>query len=346
MQYTFKKALLLLSLLNLNANVYGFTYTDQKQNCTKYVTNSFCYGEPRFDAVGQYKSCSVPGTMALTFDDGPNNNIPYILDILKLYNMKATFFLIGYNVYKFPQYVQRIVDEGHQIGCHTYTHPYLSDLTLDQLRQEFLNFENAIIQRNYGGILANHTVPTYFRAPHGAVNAEHLPILNEFNLLPIHWSFLNGDSYITNSSEILPLWYEHMDVNGVGVIPSQLTPIIQQHEIQQVTYDSFANVAAYLYNVFGTQGVRFVTIAECLGNIRPPYQVTPRHQEDPTCSTGILINSTYNYVPVTVCCANSCGACGGNGCGNRTGGADGCCVTNIAIANVSCMYSKPPCVVN
>lgn len=339
-QHTLNKVLLLSLLLN---TVYGFTYTDQKQNCTKYVTNSFCYGGPRFDAVGQYKSCSVPGTVALTFDDGPNNNIPHILDVLKQYNMKATFFLIGYNIYKFPQYVQRIVDEGHQIGCHTYTHPWITDITVDQLRQEFLDFENSIIQRNYGGVLSGRMVPTYFRAPHGAVNAEQLQILNEFNLLPIHWGFLNGDSYITNDSEILPLWYEHMDINGVGVNANQLSLIVQQHEKESVTYNTFADVAAYLNNVFGTRGTRFVTIAECLGNIRSPYQVTPRIQEDPTCSTGILINSTFNFNPVRVCCASSCGTCGGNGCGNRTGGADGCCVSSIAAANISCTYSKPPC---
>lgn len=337
---TMNKVLLLSLILN---NVYGFTYTDQKQNCTKYVTNSFCYGGPRFDDIGQYKSCAVPGTIALTFDDGPNNNIPLILDILKQYNMKATFFLIGYNIYKFPQHVQRIVDEGHQIGCHTYMHPWITDLTNDQLRLEFLNFENSIIQRNYGGVLSGRMVPTYFRAPHGAVNTEQLPILAEFNLLPIHWSFLNGDSYITNSAEILPLWYEHMDINGVGVNATKLTPIVQQHEKELVTYNTFADVAAYLNNIFGSQGTRFVTIADCLGNIRLPYQETQRHQEDPTCSTGLLTNSTYNLLPVVVCCASSCGTCGGTGCGSRTGGADGCCVTTIASANISCTYSKPPC---
>ncbi len=342
MQYSFKRALLLLAFMS---GVYGFTYNDQKQNCTKYVTNTFCYDGPRFDAVGQYKSCSVPGTIALTFDDGPNDNIPYILDVLKQYNMKATFFLIGYNVYKYPAYVQRIVDEGHQIGCHTYTHPYLGDLTPDQIRTEFLNFENAIIQRNFGGVLSGRMMPTYFRAPHGAVEATHLPILNEFNLLPIHWSFLNGDTYIKDPVEILPLWYEHMDINGVGVMASRLSLIVQQHEKEPATYYSFGDVAKYLNDVFGVQGVRFVTIAECLGNIRPPYQETPRHQEDPTCSTGILINSTYNFTPIRACCTSSCGICGGNGCGNRTGGADGCCVSNIAMANVSCQYSKPPCVV-
>ena len=76
-------------------------YNDQKQNCTlKHVTGSYCYGGPRFDDVGQYKSCSVPNTMALTFDDGLDTNVPYFLDMLKLFKMKATFFVIGQTLHR------------------------------------------------------------------------------------------------------------------------------------------------------------------------------------------------------------------------------------------------------
>ena len=51
---------------------------DQKQNCSTYATNSYCYGGPRFDAYGQYKSCSVAGTFAITFDDGPSKYTNHI----------------------------------------------------------------------------------------------------------------------------------------------------------------------------------------------------------------------------------------------------------------------------
>lgn len=59
----------------------------------------------------------------LTFDDGPiPEATPVILDILKRYDVKATFFMVGENVDRYPELYQRIVDEGHQVGNHTYNH--------------------------------------------------------------------------------------------------------------------------------------------------------------------------------------------------------------------------------
>lgn len=61
----------------------------------------------------------------LTFDDGPSSNItPKVLDLLKERDIKATFFLVGYNAEKHPDIVKRIYEEGHTIGNHTYSHKY------------------------------------------------------------------------------------------------------------------------------------------------------------------------------------------------------------------------------
>jgi cellulose synthase/poly-beta-1,6-N-acetylglucosamine synthase-like glycosyltransferase/peptidoglycan/xylan/chitin deacetylase (PgdA/CDA1 family)/spore germination protein YaaH len=80
-----------------------------------------------------------PGEVALTFDDGPDPVwTPQILDILKEKNVPATFFVIGKNGQANPDIVKRIVNEGHDIGNHTYTHPnlgevpgYITDLELN-----------------------------------------------------------------------------------------------------------------------------------------------------------------------------------------------------------------------
>lgn len=59
----------------------------------------------------------------LTFDDGPHQTItPFVLDSLKTYNAKATFFCIGKNVKEHPAIYQRIIDEGHKVGNHTFNH--------------------------------------------------------------------------------------------------------------------------------------------------------------------------------------------------------------------------------
>jgi len=59
----------------------------------------------------------------LTFDDGPEPTVtPWVLDLLKEYEAKATFFCIGNNVTKHPNVYQRVLDEGHLTGNHTYYH--------------------------------------------------------------------------------------------------------------------------------------------------------------------------------------------------------------------------------
>lgn len=66
-----------------------------------------------------------PKTMYLTFDDGPSpENTNAVLDTLKEYHIKATFFVVGENVKKYPQVARRIVEEGHTIGIHCYSHRY------------------------------------------------------------------------------------------------------------------------------------------------------------------------------------------------------------------------------
>ncbi|MBL6853853.1 MAG: glycosyltransferase, partial [Alphaproteobacteria bacterium] len=70
----------------------------------------------------------VPKKIALTFDDGPDPEwTPQVLDILKQKGVKATFFVIGANAAAHPELVLRMVEEGHEVGNHTYTHPNLAD---------------------------------------------------------------------------------------------------------------------------------------------------------------------------------------------------------------------------
>ena len=81
---------------------------------------------------------AVPNTLSLTFDDGPDPAYtPDILDILKEKNVKATFFIIGANAEAHPALIERTLDEGHEIGNHTFTHPNLSETSPEADRLEF-----------------------------------------------------------------------------------------------------------------------------------------------------------------------------------------------------------------
>jgi len=100
--------------------------------------------------------------VALTFDDGPDPEwTPKILDILKQYHVKATFFLVGAQAEQYPELVKRIVDEGHEIGNHTYTHSNLAEIPTRQIQVE-LNATQRLIE----SITGRSTV--LFRPPYNA----------------------------------------------------------------------------------------------------------------------------------------------------------------------------------
>ena len=100
--------------------------------------------------------------VALTFDDGPDPEwTPKILDVLKAAKIKAAFFLVGVNAERYPNLVRRIVDEGHEIGNHTYYHPNLALCWPEHIRVE-LNATQLLIQTLTG------RATTLFRPPYAA----------------------------------------------------------------------------------------------------------------------------------------------------------------------------------
>ncbi len=100
--------------------------------------------------------------VALTFDDGPDPEwTPKILDILKAAKVKAAFFLVGVNAERYPNLVRRIVNEGHEIGNHTYYHPNLALCWPEHVRLE-LNATQLLIQTLTG------RGTTLFRPPYAA----------------------------------------------------------------------------------------------------------------------------------------------------------------------------------
>jgi peptidoglycan-N-acetylglucosamine deacetylase len=100
--------------------------------------------------------------VAITFDDGPDPEwTPKILDILKAYNIKAAFFLVGVNAERYPWLVRRIVAEGHEIGNHTYYHPNLALCWPEHVRLE-LNATQLLLETITG------RATTLFRPPYAA----------------------------------------------------------------------------------------------------------------------------------------------------------------------------------
>lgn len=121
--------------------------------------------------------------IALTFDDGPDPRFtPQILDVLKGYNVKATFFLMGTRAEAYPELVQRIIDEGHIIGNHTYWHPNLVERgDIPTLENEVNRTEDTLAEQ-----IGYRT--KLFRAPYGFLNNELVEKLQDMNYSVVGWS--------------------------------------------------------------------------------------------------------------------------------------------------------------
>jgi len=119
--------------------------------------------------------------VALPFDDGPDIRFtPLVLDMLKKHDVKATFFLMGNRAKEHDEIVQRIHEEGHAIGNHTYWHPNLPKEQLDRLDWEVKETEQVI--ENIVGFK-----PKLFRSPYGALNEEMVETLDNLGNKIIGW---------------------------------------------------------------------------------------------------------------------------------------------------------------
>ncbi len=139
----------------------------------------------------------------LTFDDGPiPEATPFVLDTLAHYGIKATFFVVGDNVRKYPELFHRIINEGHRIGNHTYNHiggfrwlsrNYLRntkkamELMIDELREMYadMNQQTAIIHQQFSTPL--------FRPPHGWMRPLQYQVIRRKGYKIIMWDLVTRD---------------------------------------------------------------------------------------------------------------------------------------------------------
>lgn len=183
--------------------------------------------------------------VAMTFDDGPHpQNTPRLLDMLRARNIKATFYVIGGNVDRYPQITRRTVAEGHEIGNHTYTHRKLTTLSDSEVRREMSRTRDAIAR-------ASGVQPRTMRPPYGALNQnQRAMIYNEFGTPTILWSVDPQD------------WRRP----GVSVVTSRIISgtnngaIILAHDLHSTTIDAMPGTLDGLLR----KGFKFVTVSQLL----------------------------------------------------------------------------------
>lgn len=120
--------------------------------------------------------------IALTFDDGPvPANTSRLLDILRRRNVKATFYVIGERAKNHPNIIRRIVNEGHEVGNHTWNHPNLTKLSDSQVRSELNRTRDAIVS-------ASGVQPRTMRPPYGALSQRQREwIYREYGYPTVMW---------------------------------------------------------------------------------------------------------------------------------------------------------------
>ncbi|MCM1467890.1 MAG: polysaccharide deacetylase [Alistipes sp.] len=131
----------------------------------------------------------------LTFDDGPSDNTDEILDILKQYNVKATFFVVAKNDEESIRRYNRIVDEGHTLAMHSYTHVYNQIYAdMNSYKQDVLSLQDFLYE-------ATGIRPVIYRFPGGSSNTimnidvhECISFLNEQNITYFDWNVSSGDA--------------------------------------------------------------------------------------------------------------------------------------------------------
>lgn len=159
----------------------------------------------RFDGI--YKK-SDPKRIFLTFDDGPTTQVtPFILDLLKQENIKASFFVLGSRVEANPDLVKREYDEGHFIANHGYSHKYSSIYSSNETVFNEYNKTNDLIKNAIGNPDYNSLV---FRFPGGSIGGPYDTLkkgakqkLREQGIASVDWNALTGDAEGIKTKEAL-----------------------------------------------------------------------------------------------------------------------------------------------
>lgn len=200
---------------------------------------------------------------AVTFDDGPSQFTGQLLDTLQAEGVRATFFVLGRQVERHPDLIQRMVREGHEVGSHSYSHPNFRKLSpAEQWWQ--LSRTTELLQE----LGAN---PVSFRPPYGKYSDLTTGIATDLGMSIVLWSSDSQDW------KRRPVDYSQMrTTTGRPSLPGQMHGIFLFHDIRRATVEDAALIIATL-RAGGCQ--RFVTVQEYMSGESqdaPLYAALPK----------------------------------------------------------------------
>ncbi|HEL0558107.1 polysaccharide deacetylase [Streptococcus equi subsp. zooepidemicus Sz105] len=181
--------------------------------------------------------------VALTFDDGPDPvTTPQVLDILAKYQAKGTFFMMGSKVVGHEALVKKVSAAGHDVENHSWDHPDLTTLTVDQIQTQ-INTTNQAIEKACG------KRPVYLRPPYGATNDV---VRRASGLKEMLWTVDTRDWENRNTAAIMANVKQQLQPGGV----------VLMHDIHQTSVDALPSIMEYLK----AEGYKCVTLSELYGS--------------------------------------------------------------------------------
>ncbi len=206
-------------------------------------------------------NCAVVKCIALTFDDGPGPYTDRLLKILADNDAKATFFLIGNKVAANPDGAKRIADAGMEIGSHTWEHPNMTTIPVDDIPAQFSRASDAIEQ-------ATGTRPKLVRTAGGLVDDNVLAEARKQGLADINWDVIPFDW--ANDSNIAATRY---------MLMTQIKPnsVVLFHDV----YSSTVDLVYQFIPVLKANGYHLVTVSHMLGEREPGTSYGSRENGPP-----------------------------------------------------------------
>lgn len=223
-----------------NNNILQDNSEDEQLQENEFDTNKF------IDEVDNIYNGEEGKRVFLTFDDGPTKEVtPHILDILKEYDIKATFFVLGTNAKKNSDIVKRAYEEGHYIANHGYSHKYSNIYkSADTVLEEYNKTEQIIKEALGNTSYSSHL----FRFPGGAHGGPYEKIkkqarkkLKQEGIAYLDWSALTYDAIGVNSKEKI---LENLKTTMNGW--NNVVVLMHDSADRKITYESLEDIIKYL----------------------------------------------------------------------------------------------------
>ncbi|CAI9634080.1 carbohydrate esterase family 4 protein [Alternaria burnsii] len=250
--------------------------------------------------------CNNPGTVAITYDDGPYIYTENVMAQFEARGAHATFFITGNNIGKgaidenWAGVIKKMYDNGHQVASHTWSHQDLSLITKEEVYDQMVKNEMAI--RNIIG-----KYPTYMRPPYSSCDAECQEVMSDLGYVVSYFD-LDTDDYNQLTPEKIQVAKDNFK-NGIDTRnsgdPYDGDRLVIGHDIHQLTAE---NLTAYMLDYLYAQGLTAVTMGECLQDPKENWYRDSTPAPPSTSSTR-----TSSAVPTPTGPTSKDGMCGSTG---------------------------------